>query len=348
MNTYKSILFILVIFFKTGNVLSNTNIFDVNNIQIEKKGKMANEVLANQAIKKGFKKLISKILLDNDIQKLKELKFSEIKELVTYYQVSKTNEGSKDVEKIKYNISFDKDKIHDLFYKKGISYSEITNKELYILPVLKKDDQIFIYNQNFFYDKWNEIYNTKLIEFILPLENIEIIQNINLNKKNILNVELNDLFLEYPGKNLAFIFIQDKNSKEEKIYLKAQIQGKNIVKNINVKRLNLTEEELYKKIITIIKKEIINLIKSNNLVDIRLPSFLKAQLKINEKNSLVELNSRLKNIDSIENIYIQEFNNEKVNLRIKYLGKLDKIIKQLEDQKIFLKLIGEEWSIKII
>jgi hypothetical protein len=43
-----------------------------------------------------------------------------------------------EIEKINFNISFDKDKIHNLFYKKGISYSEILNKELFILPILKK------------------------------------------------------------------------------------------------------------------------------------------------------------------------------------------------------------------
>ena len=61
----KSLIFIfciLIILFKTGNVLSDTNIFDVNNIEIEKKGKISNEVLANKAIKKGFKELITKIL----------------------------------------------------------------------------------------------------------------------------------------------------------------------------------------------------------------------------------------------------------------------------------------------
>ena len=35
-------------------------------------------------------------------------------------------------------------------------------------------------------------------------------------------------------------------------------------------------------------------------------------------------------------------------LKIKYLGKLDKIIRQLENQKIILKLIDDQWSIKII
>ena len=159
---------------------------------------------------------------------------------------------------------------------------------------------------------------------------------------------MKNLFSEYSSKNLALILIEDENSKEEKVYLKTRILGKNIVKNINIKRMNLSEEEFYRKIIIKVKKEIINIIKSKNLIDIRLPSFLKTQLKISEKNNLVELKLRLKNIDSIESIYIQEFNNKTVKLRIKYLGNLEKIINQLKNQKIILKLVGDEWSIKII
>ena len=237
MKSYKLLIIILVVFLKTGNVLSNTNIFDVNNIEIEKKGKITNEALANQAIQKGFIELIDKILLKEDSKKLKELKYAEIKELVTYYQVSNKIDEMNNVKKINFNISFDKDKIHNLFYKKGVSYSEILNKELYVLPILKKNNQIFIYNQNYFYNMWNKIYETELIEFILPIENIEIIQNINNNKKNLLNLKLNNLFTEYSNKNLAIILIEDNNSAEERIYFKIKILGKNIVKNIKIKRL---------------------------------------------------------------------------------------------------------------
>ena len=47
---------------------------------------------------------------------------------------------------VNFNIFFfDKDKIHSLFYKKGILYSEISNKEIYLLPILiKKIKSIFI------------------------------------------------------------------------------------------------------------------------------------------------------------------------------------------------------------
>ena len=42
-----------------------------------------------------------------------------------------------------------------------------------------------------------------LIEFILPLENIEIIQNINQNRNNLLDLNLSSIFTEYPKKILA-------------------------------------------------------------------------------------------------------------------------------------------------
>ena len=348
MKFYKLILIILIVFLKTGNVLSNTSIFDVNNIKITKNNKASNQTIADQAIKKGFKKLLKKILLKEDSNKLRELKLSEIKELVTFYQVSNKMNDNNSLDITSFNISFDKYKIHNLFYKFNISYSEITNKELFILPILKKNNKIFIYNQNFFYDQWNKNFEKELIEFILPLENIEIIQNININKNNLLNINLNNLFVEYAGKNLALVIIEDETFKKEKIYLKTKILGKNFVKNINIEKLALNEEQFYTKIISSVKKEITNLVKSQNLIDIRVPSFLNAQLKLSKKNNLVELNKRLKKIQLIEQVYIQNFNSERVFLKIKYLGKLENIVNQLENQKIILKLIDDQWSIKII
>ncbi len=348
MKLLKYILFIVVIFFKTGNVLSQTKIFDVNNIEIKKKGKISNEELANKAIKKGFQELLNKILLKEDIKKLNTLKLSEIKKLVNFYQISKKDDLDFNSEKINFNISFDKNKLHDLFYDQGISYSEITNKEIYILPIFKEKNQIYIYNKNYFYENWNNFAVDNIIEFILPLENIEVIQNVNLKKNNLLNLELRNLFSEYSGKNLAIVIIELNNKKEEKIYFKTNILDQSIIKNFLIQRKNLVKEDFYDKIIIETKQELSDLIKSQNLIDIKTPSFLNVQLIIGKKNNLVELKSRLEKIDSIEDIYIQKFNNESVSIKIKYLGKLNKIIRQLESQKVILQLRSDEWIIKII
>ena len=346
MKRFKLITIILILFFKTGNILSDENIFNVNNIEISKKASKSDNELANEAIKAGFNQLIKKILLFEDKNKLSQLNFSQIKDLVLYYQVIDESDLNKS-DKIKFNIFFNKEKLHNLFYTRNILYSEVTNKEIYLLPIIKKGNEMYIYNKNYFYENWNNKNITDLVEFILPLENIEVIRNITLNKDNIFNLDLRNLFQEYTSKNLALILIDETNTNNEKIYLKTNILGKNIDKNIKIKRQNLDTEEFYDKIIVESSNEIINIIKSQNLIDIKTPSFINTKLILKKNNNLVELNKRLKKIDSIDDIFVQEFNKEYVLIKIKYLGKLDKIINQLKNHGINLKLLGEEWSLNI-
>ena len=110
----------------------------------------------------------------------------------------------------------------------------------------------------------------------------------------------------------------------------------------------MLSNEFDEKVIHEIKKELTNLIKAKNLIDIRTPFFLNAKLDINERSNLVQLNSRIKKIDSIEKLYVQEFNKDYINLRIKYLGNLQKIINQLKKENIDLKLINDQWIIKTL
>ena len=346
MKLYKQLLFILVVFFKTETLFSENNLFNVNNIELEKKDNISINRLADQAIKKGFKQLTTRILLKEDFEKLSDLDLSSIKQLVTYYQIANISKENKKEELINFSVTFDKNKIHDLFFKKGISYSEISNKELYILPIFIQNNEIYIFNNNFFYKNWNEFDKNNLIEFILPLENIEIIQKINNHKTNLINLNVSNLFQEYTRKNLAVVIIDSNNSKDIKIYIKSIIQGKNISKNLNLKKKKFSKEKFNKIVIIETKKELVNLVKSKNLIDIRTPFFLNVKLSLNKTNNLVELNSRIKKIDSIEKLYVQEFNKDIVKLRIKYLGNLQKIINQLKTENIELKLINDQWIIK--
>ena len=350
MKFYK-IIFILIVFFKTETLFSENNLFNVDNIQLEKNDKTTNKAISDLAIKKGFQKLITKILLKEDINKLSDLNFSSIKQLVTYYQRKNTLSSKNNIELVNFNISFDKDKIHDLFYKRGILYSEISDKELYVLPILVKEKEIFIFNNNYFYKNWNKVYNNDLfdlIDFILPLENIEIIKKINDNRSSLISLNIIELFQEYSDKNLALILIEESKTSNEKIFINTIIQDKKISKSLDLKKQNLSSFEFYEKIITETKKELINLVKSNNLIDIRTPSFLNTRLKIYNKSNLVELKKRTKKIKSIENIYVQEFNKDNMNLRIKYLGKLDKLINALKKENINLQLINDQWIIKTL
>ena len=60
----RKLFFILIVFFKTETLFSKDELFNVNNIQLEKNSKITNNALAEQGIKKGFDKLLNKNLLD--------------------------------------------------------------------------------------------------------------------------------------------------------------------------------------------------------------------------------------------------------------------------------------------
>ena len=348
MKNLNLIIFILVIFLKTGNVLSENKLFNVNNIEIINKSSNNVEILSNRAIREGYIRLIKRVLLDENVEQMLDLQFSEIKELVTYYQIKNDDKDEKSDKKI-FNISFDKDKLHNLFYQRGIAYSDITKNEIYLLPIFKEADQLNIYSKNYFYDNWNLNNDFELIEFVLPLENIEILQKINLFKDDILSLNVEDIFPEYPDENIAIILIEKNKSKESKVFFETRIMGKKINKNLIIQNKDdNTKEKFYLEIINDIKKELVNLVKSQNLIDIRTPSFINTKFVLNRNNNLVELNKRLEKIDLIENIYVQKFNNKYVLIKIKYLGKINKIIKELNKQKINLKLIGDQWSLKLI
>ena len=108
MKNYNFILFIILsIFLKTGNVLSNESVFTVNNIQVNKNTFKNKEELIDISFKKGFEKLNSKILLEEDFNKLKGTSLRTIKNLISHYQIVKNNENSKN--SILINLYFSKE-----------------------------------------------------------------------------------------------------------------------------------------------------------------------------------------------------------------------------------------------
>ena len=327
--------------------MSENKLFNVNNIEIIGKSFENNENLAYRAMKKGYEELINRILLEKDVKKLSELDFNEVQNLVSYYQIL-DDQIKKEKNKKYFNIYFNKEKIHNLLYLKGISYSDIENFDIYLLPLLKKNDKVFVYSNNYFYQNWKKKNESELIEFILPIENIETIQQINLFQNKLFDIDPKDIFEDYENKNLTLIIIEIINEKEIKVFLKTSIMGKRINRSLRINDKDLTDEKLYDYIILKLKNEIINIVKSQNLIDIRVPSFINIKFIQDKNNSLLELKKRINNIGLIEEIYVQELNNEFVSIKIKYLGKIKKNIEKLKNEKVILKYNGEEWSLKII
>ena len=137
MKNLKFIFIILIVLFKTGNVLSNNNIFNVNNVEINKEIYKNKEKIVNQAFVKAFDQLLNRVLLKEDYKRFSNTNLKEIKELILYYQIINTEENN-EIDITKMNVFFDKDKMHNFFNNRNVLYSDVTDTEVILFPLLKK------------------------------------------------------------------------------------------------------------------------------------------------------------------------------------------------------------------
>jgi hypothetical protein len=354
MNNFFSIICIIVFLFKTQTVFSNSLIYDVNNIKIS--GKINNELDKKKLIRSAFQKafiiFLNKTLLRNDAVNLYKTDISTIEDLVFAYQIIKNEKKKKKENILSINIKFDPKKINNFLAKKKVSYADVANISLTLLPVLIKDKEIFIYADNFFYSNWldsqNKIENIDdiLINYSLALEDIEDLQYINLNKDNLNLIDLKKLISLGNANNYALLFIYFTENKL-KAYIKTSIANKEVDKSIDLKIYPGNEIKTYEEAILSLQEEISQIWKSQNLIDVSTPSFLDLYLDIKQINDYLKLRSVFESLDLIEDYFVLEMTNDYTKVRLKYKGKVDKLRNKLLEKKINIKIKDNIWRITV-
>ena len=90
------LLSIIIILLKTGNVLSDNNIFNVNNIEVAKEISENKEKKVNLAFRNAFDELTNRLLLEEDYQRVSNTNIADIKELISYYQIRDSFKNEED------------------------------------------------------------------------------------------------------------------------------------------------------------------------------------------------------------------------------------------------------------
>jgi len=355
MNNFFFIFCIIVFLFKTQTVFSNNLIYDVNNIEVS--GRINNELdkkkLIQSAFQKAFITFTNKVLLKKDAINLYKTKINIIEDLVFAYQIIKDEKNEKKKNILTINIKFDPKKISNFLAQNGVSYADISNISLTLLPVLIKNKNIFTFSENFFYNNWlknenGEIANTKdiLISYNLALENIEDLQYISLNKDNLELIDVKKLISLNAAKNYALLLI-DFTKDEFKAYVKTSIENNEIDKNYNLKIYPKNETKTYEEAIITLKEEISQIWKSQNLIDVRTTSFLDLFLDNKRANNYLNFRNIFDSIDLIENYSVLEMTNETTKVRFKYKGKINKLRDKLLEKKINIIVVDNVWRASI-
>ena len=354
MNFFFSILCIIVFLFKTQTVFSENSIYDVNNVEVI--GKINNYLDKKKLIQSSFQKafivFVNKTLLKKDAISLYKTKISTIEDLVFSYQIVKRKKKNKIEKILTTNIKFDQKKISNFFALKGISYADVENISLTLLPIFIKNKDVFMYADNFFYNNWlnsqNETENSDdtLISYSLGLEDIEDLRYINLNKDNLESIDVKKITSLNNVKNYAILIIYFTEGKF-RAYVKTNIKNKKIYKNIELKIYPNNDTRTYEEALVTLKDEIIQIWKSQNLIDVRTPSFLDLFLNVKKIDDYLKLSSIFNSIDLIEDYSVSIMTNEYVKIRIKYKGKLNKLNDKLLEKKVKIKIVNNIWKITV-
>ena len=348
-------IFCIILFIsKTENVFSENLIYDVNNVQV--KGKINNSFRSRKIIESAFQKafviFVDKTLLRQDAISLHRTESQIIKDLVLGYQIIKKEKNKKNDSFSTLNIKFDPKKINNFLAKRGISYADISNISVTILPVLVKEKNILLYGENFFYKNWVELVDTeksrsdKLINYNMALENIEDLEYINKIKEQIDSISIREInSFNDDGNNVLLILYS--NGKKFKAFIKTSIKNKKIDRNMDLNFYPKDEDRSYKEAIVTLKNEINQIWKEQNLIDVNTPSFLDFFLETKKIDDSLKFRSILNTIDVIENYSVLEMTKDYSKIRLKYRGKVNKIKEKLIEKGIKVQIINNVWKLII-
>ena len=319
---------LLFIFFTKS--FAEENVFTINNVTV--KGELdlnfSREKYINRAFSNSFEILMNKILLSRDLAKVNNIKLKQIRSLINNFQILEES-YSKDQYKAKIKIFYSGAKVKKFLSLKNISFSQPDNISAVFFPVLFVDDEIQNFSENFFYKHWTEIeIKNELINFILPLEDLEDISQITEMKNRIEELDVDSLVNKYDIESYVFALI-DYQNKKLNIHVKTNFNNNKINKNFLYEVENINDELLLNSIAKDLKFKITDIWKEENLINFLMPLTIRLQYQHSNLEALDKLRNIFYKIGIIDSYALEEFNTNNSYFKIYYYGNPKKLRSEL-------------------
>ena len=320
-------IFLFITFTKS---FSEENVFIINNIKIEGTVDLnfSRERYLNKAFLDSFEILMTRVLLSKDIKKISDIKLKQIKNLVSSFQILEES-YSKNEYRVNIKILYNDVKVKKFLSKKNISFSQLENISAIFYPALFINEEIQNFNENYFYKHWTEmVIKNEIINFILPLEDLDDISKIVEMKNRIEELDIDTFVNKYDVKNYVFA-LMDYENKKLKIHLKTNFNNNKNSKNISYDINNIKDQLALNFILRDLKLKITDLWKEENLINLLMPLSIKLKFQhLNNKN-LDELRNTFNKINIIDHYTLEEFNINNSFFKIYYYGNPKKLKSEL-------------------
>jgi len=284
-------IFSFVIFSKS---FSQENVFIINNVKVEEaiNVNFSRDKYINKAFLNSFKILMSKILLLKDLNKIDNIKLKKVKGLISSFQILEESYRNNEY-KANFKIFYDDIKVIELLKQKNISFSQPKNISAIFFPVLFVNEEIEDFYDNFFYKQWTTVeIKNELINFILPLEDLDDISKIKEMKNRIEELNVDNFVNKYDIKHYVFALIHYQNM-QMKIYVKTNFNNNKTSKNITYELSDIKNELKLNDISKDLKIQITDIWKKENVIDLSIPLLIRIKFQ----------HTNLRDLDNLKNTF---------------------------------------------
>tara|TARA_B110000881_G_C18502861_1_gene477880 strand:- start:42 stop:1121 length:1080 start_codon:yes stop_codon:yes gene_type:complete len=336
----------IIIFFTT---FLHAKTFKVSNIEISSPFVLSfkkNEVI-DEGFQTSFLNLISMITTSGDRNKIKNVSIKEVKAMIDSFTISDEKFINNEYF-AKLETTFNKKKILKFLEKKNIFPSTPIQKKVLLIPILvdSETDSIYLFNNNIFYEKWNNVNkNYQLLDYLLPSEDLVDLNKIQEMSSTIDSYDFIDLINKYDLKDYIISIIY-KNNEEFKILSKINLNNYLKINNQQYFKINLENEKDLNKIIENLKNVYEDQWKKNNEINtsIKLPLTISIDSKNYKK--VIKFEEVLKDIDLISDFYIFKFDSQNIHYKIIYNGSPKIFLNDMNNRNFDLVTENHIWKIK--
>ena len=342
------IFFSTLLFFNFSSTELKSSIFSVNDIEITEPFELnfKKEKVVDKAFIKAFKRLMKMTVISSEEIKLSRIKNNEIKNLIDSFKI-KDERFIKNYYSAKFDVNFNKQNTLLFFEKKNIFPSLPKKKSIFILPILidTTNTTVNLFNQNPFFFKWLDGTSKHfLLDYILPTEDIDIINTLNQNIESLENYNYSNIINKYNVKDFIVCLIFQDNDKI-KVLSKITINNNEKIQNNIYNNINLDNENELTSLIISIKNNYEDNWKKINQINrsVKLPLNISVDANDYQKNKLFK--EFLNNTEFVSNFFIKDFNNKKINYRIIFNGSPARFLDLCNKNNILIDTTNQIWQL---
>ena len=336
-----------IIIFSTTFLHANT--FKVSNVEISSPFEL--NFNKSRVIDAGFRasyfNLISMITTSGDRDKIKDITLKELKSMIDSFTISDEKFINNEYF-AKLETTFNKKKTLSFLERKNIFPSIPIKNKILLIPILvdTEKDTIYLFTDNIFYKKWNNIKkNYHLLEYLLPSEDLEDLKTIQQNSDFIEKYDFKSLIEKYDLQDYIILIIF-KNKNELRVLSKINLKNSLKLDNRKFEKIDLKNKESFEVVLEKLKTIYENYWKKNNEINTSIKLPLTVSINSKEYDKIKKLENTLNQTDLVSNFFILKFDNQNIFYRIIYNGSPKTFLNNFNKKDIYLEMKNNVWTVK--